>query len=136
MQKEPSDVIDRLSISDLKKTRIGTEDNKKEYDALKEAFDEIEKQYFQYDWKQFYKMILDINSTIWFLESQMKGNKDLLPNPTCLDDEINNEVLIKIGKNSILIRNINSFRVLFKNIINGLTNTGFKDCKKKHMSEF
>lgn len=134
MNRDIADILDRFSIAQLKMERIGTDDNKKECEAFKSAFEKINNVYPQYDWQQFFNFIKDINSAIWFLEAQMKGEKDLLPQSACLDHEENEKVLIQIGKNSILIRNINGFRVSFKNIINKLTNTGFIDIKKDHLS--
>lgn len=133
--RDSGDILDRLSIADLKNERIGTEDNKKEYHAFLEEFNNIKKIYPEYNWDQFYRMLKKINSYIWSLEADLKGDKEHLKNPLYLDDEINKEVMVKMGKNSILIRNFNSLRVEFKNIINKLVGEGFQDIKSHHLSE-
>ena len=135
MNREISDILDRWSISKLKWERIGSKESDKEYHAFKEALEETKKKYPEYNWDQFCEFIYAINSSIWFLEASLKGNKDILPNPHYLDDVSNREVLASIGKNTILIRNINALRVLFKNIINKLTKSGYMDKKKDHLSQ-
>ena len=135
MNRDVGDIIDRWSIAKLKAERIGTDDNKKELVAFEEAVTGICSRFPQYDMEQFKQMMLDINSSIWFLESALKNGKELLPLPFYLDAEENKEILSQIGKNTILIRNINHFRVKLKNIINKLTGEGFQDEKSHHMSE-
>ena len=135
MQRDCGDILDRWAIAKLKAERIGTEDNKKEYNDFSEAMKRIYDRYPTYDWQQISRMMYDINSSIWFLEAAMKSGKELLPNPHFLDDPTNSEILSSIGKNSILIRNINGLRVQLKNMINSLVGTGYKDVKQNHMSE-
>ena len=135
MERDVGDIIDRWSISRLKYERIGTKENKKEFLAFEEAIKNIKAKYLKYNLDQFCELMVNINSTIWFLEASLKGNKEILPNSHHLDDSINEKVLANIGKNTILIRNINSIRVKTKNLINSITKTGFTDIKKDHISE-
>ena len=132
--RDVGDILDRWSIARLKSERIGEEENHRENRAFTEKMKTVEEKYSGYDWNQFTKMMYDINSTIWCLEAAMKSGKESLPNPHYLDDKANEEVLTSIGKNAILIRNINGFRVGLKNIINKLLNQGFMDVKIDHMS--
>jgi len=135
MLRDCGDVIDRASISRLKFERIGTKENDKEFHAFQEGVKEIKEKYLKVNWDQFCELMYAINSTIWFLEASLKGDKNILPNPHHLDDKSNREVLASIGKNTILIRNVNNLRVKVKNIINTITKTGFQDIKSKHLSE-
>jgi len=135
MNRDVGDILDRWSISKLKFERIGSENAKKEYNAFNLAIENVEKEYSQYDWKQFMEMMYSINDNIWQLEAGLKGGKEQLSNPHYIFDKVNEKILSKIGITTILIRNINHLRVEFKNIINKLTKTGFQDRKKNHLSE-
>ena len=134
MERDPSDILDRLSIAKLKSERIGTDENHREYLAFMTAFSKIKEKYPEFDWDQAYKMMTMINSTMWFLEAELKSGKDCLPNSHYLDDDVNIPKLALIGKNSILIRNINGLRVQFKNFINSSLKEGFIDSKQHHLS--
>lgn len=135
MQRDVGDILDRLSISQLKSERIGNEENHKEYIAFSEAFIKIKEERPNIEWDKLYIMILEINKNIWFLESAMKSGKELLPNSVYLDDPKNIDILSSIGKNAILIRNINHLRVFLKNYINATIKDGFQDVKQNHCSE-
>ena len=133
MQRDCGDLIDRWSIAKLKSERIGSEDSINEFNAFNKELSTL-KSKNHIAWQLFTDEMLIINSTIWMLESSMKSGKEILPNSTFLDDEKNIEVLAGIGKNAILIRNVNSFRVGLKNIINIIVGEGFIDAKQDHMS--
>lgn len=136
MKRDCGDILDRASIAQLKNERIGNSENEREHNAFKKEIKRIKTQYSKYNWDVIYNTMLKINSSIWFLEAAIKGDGDILPNPHHLDDKLNEKVLASIGKNTILIRNINSIRVGLKNIINSLVKEGFMDLKKDHLSEF
>ncbi len=133
--RDCGDILDRFVISQLKWERININDQEKEYQIFKEAWGEIVKEYKIIDWNSFLKIMKNIHSTIWFLEAALKSGKERLPNPHYLRDPQNKEILAEIGIDSILIRNINSIRIDIKNIISGLTKTGFKETKSHHLSE-
>ena len=136
INRDCGDIIDRLTIAELKTKRIGTEENFKEFHAFEKAFvEEIKTQYPQFPWDSIKTLMLSINDSIWQLESGLKSGKEELKNPIYLLDEDNKEVLSKIGLTTILIRNFNNLRVQLKNLINTLTKTGFIDVKKNHLSE-
>ncbi len=135
MQRDAGDILDRWSIAKLKSERIGTPENKREYEEFNKAIKELKEKHSNIPIDLFAKELININSTIWFLESAMKSGKEILSNPNNLDDTKNTDVLANIGKNAILIRNINNFRVGIKNILNTLLREGFIDVKKNHMSE-
>jgi hypothetical protein len=131
--RDSGDVIDRFTISLLKKNRIGTPETQKEYEFFLSLIERIKTKIPHFE--EFNEMLLSINSSIWSLESALKGNREMLPNSNCLDDKTNNDILAQIGKNTILIRNFNHLRVKMKNIINLLANEGFIDIKQDHLSE-
>lgn len=133
--RDAGDVVDRLSISQLKSERIGSDESNREYLALTEAFIEMKASNTNIVWDKVYSMMLEINKSIWALEAAMKSGKELLPNGNYLDDPKNEEVLASIGKNAILIRNINNLRVQLKNLINATIGEGFQDSKSDHLSE-
>lgn len=132
--RDIGDILDRLSIAKLKVERIGNEENKREYEYLLKGYNEVKTLNLDIPLELFLEELVRINSTIWFLESAMKSGKELLPSANYLDDPRNLSVLADIGKNSILIRNINGLRVGIKNIVNTLLNEGFMDIKSNHMS--
>lgn len=135
MKRDCGDIIDRFTIAWLKKDRIGTEENKKEYDAFKHEIFLLATSKPEYDWDQIVKFMYDLNDFIWILESGLKSGKEKLPVPTYLLDEKNSEGLAKVGLTSMLIRNFNHLRVQFKNIINNMVKEGWQDSKQDHLSE-
>lgn len=135
MIRDCGDVIDRFSIAKLKSERIGNDENHKEYLAFTEEISKIKDKFSLVDWDKLCDMMVDINKSIWALEAAMKSGKELLPNPTYLDDPKNTPVLAVVGRNAILIRNINHLRVGLKNFINSTVKEGFQDVKQEHMSE-
>ena len=134
MKRDAGDILDRWSIAKLKADRIGTEDNKKEFEAFEVAVKDLQDGYNWIQWEQLSKMMYDINDFIWQLESGLKSGKETLKNSVYLLDEVNNPVLAKIGLTTILIRNFNHLRVSLKNIINKMMGEGFQDTKKEHLS--
>lgn len=135
LKRDLGDILDRYSISCLKKERINSEDSKKEYLAFNEMFQSIKKEYKQYDVEQWFEFLLHVNSSIWQLESGLKSGKEELANPIYLLDKRNSSALNNIGITTILIRDFNSLRVGFKNIINKIVGEGFQDKKQDHLSE-
>lgn len=137
MERDIGDILDRLTIAKLKSERIGTEENKREYEAFKE---EIELRKIDPSIKynllvEFGSILYDVNNFIWLLESGLKSGKETLENPHYILDEKNKEALSKIGATTILIRNFNHLRVKIKNLINKISGEGFEDIKKDHLSE-
>jgi hypothetical protein len=135
MKRDVGDILDRWSIAKLKFERIGTVHNKREFHAFEDAIKEVKKQYKKLPWGQICEMMCSINDFIWQLEAGLKGGKEELKNPHYLMDVMNTDTLAKIGTTTILIRNFNHLRVDLKNVVNTLTNTGFLDKKKDHLSE-
>lgn len=134
VNRDAGDIIDRRTIAQLKSERIGSDESNKEFIFLTEAYLDIKERHNNVEWDKLYSMMLEINKSIWSLEAAMKSGKELLPNGNYLDDPKNEEVLASIGKNAILIRNINHLRVLLKNFINASVGEGFQDQKSNHCS--
>lgn len=140
MERDLGDIIDRYTIAKLKAERIGNDENKREYETFSK---EIKKEKYRtnilskikIDIDDFVKIMYDINSFIWQLESGLKSGKEELKNNIYLLDNENKEVLSKIGLTTILIRNFNHLRVSVKNLINKMVGEGFQDIKKNHLSE-
>jgi len=136
IQRDIGDLLDRFAIAKLKSERIGTEENKREFKAFEKAFnEEVKGNYPQFDWEQFFEIMLKIHEFIWMFEAGSKSGKEELPNKHYILAEENKEVLAKLGLINIEIKNYNSLRIAFKNLINKLTGTGFVDIKKNHLSE-
>jgi len=135
MERDAGDVIDRLTIAQLKSERIGTEENKKEFDAFTHERFLLVTKHPELNWEQIINYMLDINNFIWVLESGLKSGKEKLPVPHYLLDEENNVAMGKIGLTTILIRNFNHLRVKFKNLINDMVKEGWQDSKSNHLSE-
>ena len=135
IDRDLGDILDRWSIAKLKTERIGTPDNKKEFEEFSGFIAERKKKYPQYDIDQWSSLLVNVNSVIWKLEAAMKSGKDVLPNKFWLDDKRNSRTLTIIGRNSIMIRDINGIRVGLKNMINKIVSEGFIDIKQNHMSE-
>ena len=133
MTRDCGDILDRYTISWLKKDRIGSEENKKEFDYFQEEIINIKKRYPEFDWDRFIKFMYDINDNIWKLEAGLKGGLEEIPCPFYILSDKNDKANIKIGITAILNRNFNNLRISFKNIINNLTNEGFMDVKKDHV---
>jgi len=129
------DIIDKWSIVKLKAERIQHEESKREFEVYNNVLEGIKEKYPQYDWDLICKMMLKINDYIWQFEAGTKSAKETLPNPQYLLDKANEEILIKAGVIHFEIKNFNSIRVDMRNLINFLTNTGFRDIKKEHLSE-
>lgn len=114
-----SELLDKISITELKVQRIGEEVCKNEYNFLMEQlkhYDFIEK----YDYIQKLK---EINAKIWDLEADIRS---------CKEEELGLE---EVGRRAIAIRKINKQRISLKNEIVEKTNSGFKDIKMNHGSE-
>ncbi len=122
MERDTGDILDRGAIAKLKKERISDPENIREWEAFQIEVNALIKKYSQFHVDMFFKMIYDINAMIWDLESDMRQGK--------LDG-----VLHEVGRRAIEIRKLNNLRVHTKNIINKLTNEGFMDIKKNHLSE-
>lgn len=135
MNRDAGDILDRYSIAVLKTERIKTEENKKERKAFAKEFNKLIKKHPKYKWEQLFNYMKDINDFIWQLEAGLKSGKEALKNPHYILDSANKKALANIGATTIIIRNFNSLRVNFKNIINHLVKEGFQDIKKEHLSE-
>jgi len=111
-------LLDLMSIIYRKKTILGDNSFDKQY---KEILSSLKKEGL--DEKLIEQIIILHNSNceIWHLEAKLRQGKKLPLNT--------------IGRNAILIRNINRIRIGATNEINRITNSGYKEVKINHASE-
>ena len=113
------DLLDRISIAQLKVERIGEDECIKEYNTLiKEVYI-----YKFNNAKEFIQRLYVVNGEIWNLESDIRS---------CKEDELGLE---EVGRRAILIRKTNKKRVSIKNEIAVESKSGFVDIKMNHGSE-
>ena len=122
MERDPGDILDRGAIAKLKNERIGDAENNREWNAFQAELEILDKKYPLIFIMNFFKLLYDINAFIWEKESDMRQGK--------LDG-----VLYEVGIRAIEIRKLNNLRVGVKNLVNKLTNSGFQDIKRSHLSE-
>jgi hypothetical protein len=122
MERDNGDILDRASIAKLKHERIRDPENDKEWEAFSKELSILEKKYSQFYIDNFFKILYDINSLVWEKESDMRQGK--------LDG-----ILYEVGIRAIEIRKLNNLRISVKNLVNKITNSGFQDIKKDHLSE-
>jgi len=120
--RDAGDIIDRLSIAQLKTERIGSPENKNEFRECWEGLFTHILIHPDINWWQLIEEIYGYNRRIWELESEIRCSK------------IDNNVL-EVGRRAIEIRDYNKQRVRVKNHINKLFGEGFPEIKKDHISE-
>jgi hypothetical protein len=122
MERDTGDILDRGAIAKLKDERIKDPENSKEWAAFKIEIENLNIKFPKLCINDFFKHIYNINALIWEKEADMRQGK--------LDG-----VLYEVGIRAIEIRKLNNLRVDTKNLANKLTNSGFMDIKKDHLSE-
>jgi hypothetical protein len=123
MEKSVAEVLDGLSIAQLKVERIGTPQTKAKYEKYKLGFEEVKKKYPQYDWDFIYKMFLDSNALIWKYEAAIRQGT--------IDDDP-----FVVHTRTILVREFNSLRVALGNLVSIMIGeTEELNLKKNHGSE-
>jgi hypothetical protein len=121
MEYPISEIVDRLSILNLKKDRGGC-------DCLEEesAFNKALQEYLDkgIDYKQeWLNELLMINGKIWDLECEIRQGKE------------EKFTLEEVGRRALLIRDFNKKRIELKNLIVQETGVGFVGKKFQHASE-
>lgn len=119
MQYPIADLLDKISITELKVERIGEQTCKDELAFLVAAIPE-------YNFpraEEFIGKLKEINRRIWDLESDIRS---------CKEEELGLE---EVGRRAIKIRKTNKLRVALKNEIIDIAKQGFKDIKMNHGSE-
>jgi hypothetical protein len=121
MKQPISEILDRYSISILKRERANAENEIEINDLYTEILeykkmnDEIINDYIN--------KLIEINGKIWDLESDIRKGKE---------GELGLE---EVGRRAIQIREYNKVRVGYKNKIVEIFNEGYKDIKMNHVSE-
>ena len=113
------DLLDRISILELKVERIGEQTCIDEHNFLINAL----KDYTLHNANDYIKRLKEVNSNIWNLEADIRA---------CKEEELGLE---EVGRRAIQIRKLNKIRIGIKNEIVDQTNSGFKDIKMNHGSE-
>lgn len=116
-----SEILDRYSIAILKKERANAE-NSEELNALLNEIYKFDNQNRMII-DNYISNLIDINSQIWDLESDIRR---------CKDELLGYE---EIGRRAVKIRELNKIRVTYKNEIVDLFGEGFKDIKENHISQ-
>ncbi len=119
MKLSIGDVVDRWSIANLKQERGKIDTTQEQWDYL---------EYCQANYKydiivEYFKKLLDINGSIWSLESDIRQGKE---------QELGLE---EVGRRAIKIREFNKQRIKFKNELNLKFNEGYQEVKINHGSE-
>ena len=116
-----SEILDRYSISVLKKQRANAE-NDDELSTLMVEIDEYKKENSELI-EDYLNKLIDVNGKIWDLESDIRKGKE---------GELGLE---EVGRRAIKIRELNKIRVGYKNQIVEIFKEGFKDIKINHASD-
>lgn len=123
MIKSIAEVLDGYSIALLKHKNIGTPETESCLSWYEEGFKELEINYPLIQWGIVLKTFLDINSSIWLLEADVRKG--------ALDQNIK-----EVGRRAILIREFNRIRVgLGNSVLAMMGETVGMNIKKDHVSE-
>ena len=119
IQQSLGDIIDKMSIL-MMKVYHGEEDAFEELTSLRKGLmsSDVDGNFILSCLR-----LGHINKEIWNLENEIrKGGEGKLG-------------LEEVGRRAIEIRNLNRKRINYKNLINQLTNKGFKEIKVDHLSQ-
>jgi len=121
MEIPPSEIIDRMSIVQLKVERIGNEESKTELEILKKEIEHFKKNglIIEDEWLE---ELYGINKKEWDLLGAMNEERERGKN------------LAKIGELYLQTEKVNKQRAEAKNKIVEKTGIGFKEIKKNHPS--
>jgi len=122
MLRDTGDILDRGAIAKLKYERIRGSENDREWDDFRLEIENLMIANNTLPIKDIFKLLYDVNALIWEKEADMRQGK--------LDG-----VLYEVGIRAIEIRKLNNLRVGIKNLANKLTNSGYQEKKKDHLSE-
>ena len=122
MLRDAGDIIDRLSIAQLKTERVGSPENKNEFRECWEGLFTHILIHPEIEWWKIINELYEYNRHIWDLEADIRQAK--------LDNDE-----MEVGRRAIQIREYNKQRVRIKNQINKLFGEGFPDTKRDHISE-
>ena len=122
MRKSIAEVLDGYSIALLKQKNIGTPETESSVKWYEEGFKELEINYPHIQWGVVLKTFLDINSSIWLLEADVRKG--------ALDQNIE-----EVGRRAILIREFNRIRVGLGNSVLAMMGEAVgMNIKKDHAS--
>jgi len=117
------ELLDRLSIIELKIERIGEPHLQLEREAYVSAIQEYVAKGFDSECiKSHLSELRSVNARIWDLESDIRQGKEGLLG------------LEEVGRRALAIRDLNKLRVSLKNVLVDQYGSGFKDVKLNHAS--
>jgi hypothetical protein len=123
MEWSPADILDRMSIVQLKIERIGLSESEKELEVLKESLKQFKEKGIEIK-DEWLDELYEINRKEWDLLGEMNQERK---------KEMKDYA--KIGELYIRTEEMNKKRAEAKNKIIEETGVGFKEIKKNHPSE-
>ena len=133
MEIPPAEIIDRMTIAQLKIERLNERHVSKEYDAYKKAIEKFKDKGIEIK-QEWIDTLHAINSRIWDLGAKEREiAHDIFE--TNANEEENDEVLKEIGKRFIKVGKLMKERVDIKNKIARETGKGFEEIKLNHSAE-
>lgn len=121
MEIPPAEIIDRMSIVQLKVERIGNEESKIELEALKKEIENFKNKGLNIK-DEWLEELYNINKKEWDLLGAMN------------EERRKGKDLAKIGELYLITEQVNKQRAEAKNKIVEATGIGFKEIKKNHPS--
>ena len=121
MEIPPAEIIDRMSIVQLKVERIGNEESKIELDILKKEIENFRNKGMEIK-NEWLEELYNINKEEWDLLGEMNEERE------------KNKDLSKIVELYLRTEQVNKKRAQAKNKIVEETGIGFKEIKKNHPS--
>lgn len=123
MTRDVGDILDRYSIATLKRERIGSPDNLKEFHVFKLGYEALFEEFP--DNVDYLRLALQqlkvVNSRIWDLESAIRQGY--------LDKNLQ-----EVGNRAVSIRKINAKRIAMCNGVNKFFREGVRNVKQYHLS--
>ena len=123
MEWSPADILDRMSIVQLKIERIGLPESQKELETLKESLKKFKEKGVEIK-EEWLDELYEINKKEWNLLGEMNQER-----------KKEQRDYAKIGELYIRTEEMNKKRAEAKNKIIEETGVGFKEIKKNHPSE-
>ena len=133
MEISPSEIIDRITIAQLKIERLNERHVWEEYDAYRRAIEEFENKSIKIK-EKWIDELYEINKKIWDVEASVRElAHEIIENNQ--QSEIGEDKLEEIGKRFIKVGKLMKERVDVKNMIARETGKGFEEIKLKHSAE-
>jgi len=131
-----SEFLDRFSIIILKHHHMPKE-VQEEFEALYGEYDKLCAEHFEWDLPKWLQALIDVNCTIWNLESDLRQGQLQQYDVTTLKELPQEELLqlAAVGHAAVSIRNTNRKRTSLRAALVKVTGMGWKDVKVNHVSQ-